>query len=73
MHYFLPLRPVITPDVEELLADTGADASSLGDQTKFQSRVSSDVSVHPGDDIEVVVDTAKMHFFDPASGNRIGT
>ncbi len=72
VHYFLNLRPVITPDVEELLADTGADPSTLGDQTKFQSRVSSDVEVHPGDDIDVVIDTSKMHFFDPASGHRIG-
>jgi multiple sugar transport system ATP-binding protein len=72
LHFFTNLRPVITPDIEELLADTGADASSLGSETKFQARVSSDVPVRPGDDVEVVVNTAKMHFFDPASGQRIG-
>jgi multiple sugar transport system ATP-binding protein len=72
LHYFLKLPPVITPDIEELLADTGADASSLGSETKFQARVSSDVRVQPGDDVDLVVDTAKMHFFDPVSGLRIG-
>ncbi|MEE8330557.1 MAG: sn-glycerol-3-phosphate ABC transporter ATP-binding protein UgpC [Acidimicrobiia bacterium] len=72
IHYFLDIPPLVTPDVEELLADSGADASSLGSQTKFQARVSSDVAVSQGDDVDLVVDTAKMHFFDPASGLRIG-
>ncbi len=72
VHYFLPLAPVITPDIEELLADTGADASSLGNETKFESRISSDITVSRGDRVKLVVDTAKFHFFDPESGNRIG-
>jgi hypothetical protein len=54
------------------LADTGADSSSLGDTTKFEARVSSDVFVKPGERIKLIVDAAKFHFFDPASGARIG-
>jgi len=72
VHYSLPIAPVITPEIEELLADTGADPSSLGDETKFASRVSSDVMMRHGDRARLVVDTAKLHFFDPESGNRIG-
>ncbi|MDH3730875.1 MAG: sn-glycerol-3-phosphate ABC transporter ATP-binding protein UgpC [Acidimicrobiia bacterium] len=72
VHFFLDLPPVVTPDILELLADSGADASSLGSQTKFQARVSSDVAVSQGDSIDLIVDTAKMHFFDPVSGLRIG-
>jgi multiple sugar transport system ATP-binding protein len=72
VHYELHAPPVITPDIEELLADTGADPESLGDTTKFSSRVSSDVPVNFGESLDLVVDTAKLHFFDPDSGLRIG-
>jgi multiple sugar transport system ATP-binding protein len=72
VHYNLPVAPVITPEIEELLADSGADASSLGTETRFASRVSSDVSVPPGSKATLVVDSAKFHFFDPESGARIG-
>ena len=72
IHYEVDLPPVVTPDIEELLADTGADVSSLGSTSKFASRISSDVSVAAGDSVDLVVNTAKLHFFDPATGSRIG-
>jgi multiple sugar transport system ATP-binding protein len=72
VHFEIASPPVVTPDIEELLADTGADASSLGDTTKFSARVSSDVSVQPNSQIDLVIDSAKFHFFDPESGHRIG-
>ncbi len=71
VHFELPERPVVTPDIEELLADTGADASSLGDQTKFAARVSSDVQVRSGDRVRLVADSTKFHFFNPADGERV--
>ena len=71
VHYNQPSPPVVTPDIEELLADTGADVSSLGDETKFASRISSDVLVSPGDQVRMVVDTTKLHFFDQTTGDRI--
>jgi multiple sugar transport system ATP-binding protein len=71
-HYQVQVAPVITPEIEELLADTGADAASLGQETKFASRVSSDVMINPGSRARLVVDTSKFHFFDPDSGERIG-
>jgi len=72
VHYEVPVPPVITPEIEELLADSGADPASLGTETKFASRISSDVMVKPGDTVQLVVETAKMHFFDPETGDRIG-
>ncbi len=72
VHFELETPPVVTPDIEELLADTGADVSSLGNTTKFTARVSSDVAVSLGQDMTVTVDTAKMHFFDPKTGMRVG-
>ena len=72
VHFTVDRRPVITPDIEELLADTGQDVSSLGDSTNFIARVDPDVRVSHGDVVDLVVDTAKFHFFDPATGIRIG-
>ena len=73
VHFELEVPPVVTPDIEELLADTGADVSSLGNTTKFTARVSSAVSVSLGQEITVTVDSTKMHFFDPGTGMRIGS
>ncbi len=72
IHFTVNRPPVVTPDVEELLADSGLDASSLGDNTEFIARVSPDAPVNLGGTIELVVDTSKLHFFDPATGLRIG-
>jgi multiple sugar transport system ATP-binding protein len=72
VHFNQATPPVITPDIEELLADTGADASSLGDETRFAARVSSDVTIRPGDTARLVIDSGKFHFFDVDSGDRIG-
>ncbi len=72
IHTTLDARPVVTPDIEELLADTGQTAASLGDSTEFVARINSDVRVETGQALDVVVDTAKLYFFDPNSGDRIG-
>jgi multiple sugar transport system ATP-binding protein len=72
IHFELPSPPVVTADVEELLADTGTDASTIGDTTRFAARVSSDVQAQPGSQLSVVIDTSKFHFFDPATGRRVG-
>jgi multiple sugar transport system ATP-binding protein len=71
VHFMLPIPPVITPDIEELLADSGADAASLGDETKFSARVNADSTIGPGSHATLAIDTSKMHFFDPATGDRI--
>jgi multiple sugar transport system ATP-binding protein len=72
VHFSINRPPVMTPDIEELLADTGQDASSLGDVTNFIARVSPDARVSRGDEIDLIVDCAKLHFFDPKTGMRIG-
>ena len=72
IHFTVDRAPVVTPDIEELLADTGRDASSLGDTTNFIARVSPDARVSHGGTVKLVVDTSKLHFFDPDTGDRIG-
>ncbi len=72
IHFTVHAPPVITPDIEELLADTGRDTETLGDATSFVARMSPDVDVKRGDKVDLVVDTAKLHFFDQDTGERIG-
>ena len=72
VHFVLDSEPVLTPDIEELLADSGQDASSLGDRTKFTARVSPDVAVPDGVTIDLVIDTEKFHFFDEVTSDKIG-
>ncbi len=71
VHFDLPVRPVITPDIEELLADSGADAASLGDTNRVTARINSDVAVGRGERITVVVESNKLAFFDTATNLRI--
>ncbi|HLF61948.1 MAG TPA: sn-glycerol-3-phosphate ABC transporter ATP-binding protein UgpC [Acidimicrobiia bacterium] len=73
VHFTFNRPPVITPDIEELLADTGQDSSTLGDTTNFIARVSPDAAVQRGDALDLIVDSSKLHFFDPKSGLRIGS
>ena len=72
VHFVLDTPPVLTPDIEELLADSGTEAESLGDQSKFTARVSADVSVPDGSEVDLVIDTDKLHFFDLETSDKIG-
>ncbi len=72
VHFELETPPVVTPDIEELLADAGTDSSSLGDTTRFTARVSPDVDVSDFSVLDLVLNTAKLHFFDIDSGDKIG-
>ena len=72
IHFTVNRPPVVTPDIEELLADTGQSPSSLGDTTNFIARVSPDIAVKHGDSVDLTVDTSKLHFFDKTTGERIG-
>lgn len=69
VHFTAPVPPVVTADIEALLADEGADTSSLGDETKFTARVNPDYAPAVGGPAELVVDTAKLHFFDKETGD----
>ncbi len=71
VHFAAPVRPVVTADIEALLADEGADSTSLGDETKFTARINPDHAPRVGGQVELVVDTNKLHFFDPESGEAL--
>jgi multiple sugar transport system ATP-binding protein len=76
--YFAVNAPsVLTEDTRDLAEDRGGDAVAALEQeanaqrSNFVARFSSDSRVAEGDTIDVAVDTAKLHFFDPATGDAI--
>jgi len=71
VHFEEPIPPVVTPDIHELLADQGQDASVLGETTKMTARVNPDMAPKVGDRVPLWVDTSKMHFFDKDSGEKL--
>jgi len=71
VHFDVEVPPVVTPDIQELLADQGQDPSVLGDLTKFTAKVDPDRAPKMDDQIRLSVDTTKLHFFDRATGSAI--
>jgi len=71
IHFEKQTPPVITPDIQELLADQGQDAEVLGDTAKFTARINPDFAPKLGEQAKMVVDTTKLHFFDKESGDAI--
>ena len=71
VHFKVPAPPVVTADIEALLADEGSDAGLLGSETRFTARVDPDRAPKAGRSAELTVDTAKLHFFDKETGGAL--
>ncbi len=71
VHFELPSRPVVTPELAELMEDEGTDVSALGDTSKFTARVDPDHAPRAGSRVTLFVDSSRLHFFDPDTGLAI--
>ncbi|MFQ5967580.1 MAG: ABC transporter ATP-binding protein [Acidimicrobiia bacterium] len=74
VHFTLDIPPVLTEDIRELLQDLGEDEAQMEDMgttTKFTARVEPEEAPREGEAARLIVDTAKLHFFDPGSGSVI--
>jgi multiple sugar transport system ATP-binding protein len=77
VHFTVDTPAVVTEDTRELASDRGADALAALDQDAsakqsiFVARFSPDSQVQEGDVIDVTVDTAALHYFDPDDGHAI--
>ena len=73
VHFDVDAPKVVTADTKLLEKDAHTDEAPptprSRDQVRGRLRPRSRVKI--GDQIEVVVDTERMHFFDPETGNAI--
>jgi multiple sugar transport system ATP-binding protein len=74
VHFTVKAPAVSTEDTKELAGDVGAEAleaveAAVGrGESTFLARLSPRTGAATGEPIELVVDTGRLHFFDPDSG-----
>ncbi len=72
VHFEIDAPQVVTEDTRLLEKDSGkAEVPRHDSGTRFVASFAPRSQVRPRDDIEVVLDTERMHFFDPKSGAAI--
>jgi multiple sugar transport system ATP-binding protein len=78
LHFVLDAPPVLTEDTKELASDI--DEKALEDlkmqasenRTTFIARADPETTAQTGQRREIFVDTRKLYFFDPTTGQAIG-
>jgi multiple sugar transport system ATP-binding protein len=77
VHFGVRARPVVTEDTKELAHDVGAEIADAVERGAaagewiFLARLNPRTQAKQGNDIELVVDTSRLHFFDPQTGMGI--
>ncbi len=72
VHFNVLAPKVVTEDTKELEKDAHTDEVPVAHQgNTFVAFFAPRSRVRPGDDIEIVVDRERIHFFDPGSGLAI--
>jgi multiple sugar transport system ATP-binding protein len=73
-HISIDAKPALTEDVRELAQDIGEeieDEAAAEGKTTLVGRIGARSNLRAGETAELVVDTAALHFFDPATGAGI--
>ena len=76
IHFTMNAPIAITEDMKELAKDAGTDARTLeerakGGKNEFVATVDPRSKIKEGSQAELVVDTARLHFFDPETSKGI--
>jgi multiple sugar transport system ATP-binding protein len=76
-HFMVKAPVVMTEDVKDLAHDVGAEAVEAVErgiaagESEFMARLNPRTRATQGEEIELVVDVTRMHFFDPDTGKGI--
>ena len=75
VHFMLDTPPALTEDVRELAIDVGHEAleklEETTDRTNVLARLNPRTTANVGHSLELVVDTHRLHFFDPDAAAAI--
>lgn len=71
VHGEVDAPPVLTDDTRELAEDTGRGLDPGSGRSELVAKVSPRSRIGPAEAIELAVDTARAHFFDPETGEAI--
>jgi multiple sugar transport system ATP-binding protein len=71
VHFDVDAPRVVTEDTKELEKDAHTEEVPHHEGTKFVASFAPRSRVRLGDEVQVVVDTERMHFFDPRTGLAI--
>ena len=77
IHFTVSAPPAVGEDVRELAVDVGKEVLEKVEKTAARgeanviARLNPRTHVQKGDRIELVVDTARLHFFDPDDGSGV--
>jgi multiple sugar transport system ATP-binding protein len=72
VHFNVDAPRVVTEDTKELMKDAQTGDLPMAQRgTPFVASFAPRARVRPGDEIEVVIDRDRMHFFDPSTGLAI--
>ncbi len=73
VHFTIHASAALTDDVKELAVDIGIpiDGDTAGSHTNMVARLNPRTRARKGEPIELVVDTHRLHFFDPEDSSAI--
>jgi multiple sugar transport system ATP-binding protein len=77
IHFKVDAPKAITEDIRELAVDVGREAleniehEAEGGRSDVIARLNPRTRTQPGETVELAVDTARLHFFDPDDGSGI--
>jgi multiple sugar transport system ATP-binding protein len=72
VHFSVGAEGVESEELRELAEDSGsAEVPGVGEEGRVVARLDAASKARQGEEIELWLDTAKLHFFDPANGRSL--